>query len=86
MKKWTLKIGIIFSALLLLTGCNKNIVDLNLKFDKIHLYETPRCYDIKEWNDYDGEQIKVKLTDGTILLTSTQKAILVNGTCPICNH
>lgn len=84
MRKKILGMLALFGMSLCATGCNKTIIDVNLKFDKIHLYETSRCYEIKEWNDYDGEQIQVKLPNGTILLTSTQKCMLINGACPIC--
>lgn len=78
---------LIASTMLLvsLSSCNKTIVDINYIYNKIHLFESGKCYKIKEWKDYDGEQIQVKLEDGTILLTSTQKAMLVKGDCPICN-
>lgn len=86
MKRKILRLALLSGALLCLAGCNKTAFDLNLKFDKIHLYETSKCYDIKEWNDYEGEQIQVKLSDGTVLLTCTQKCLLIKGTCPICDH
>lgn len=84
MKNFIVKLAVIISLLPVLSGCNRTIFDTNYFFDKVHLYETGKCYKIKEWRDYDGEQIQVKLEDGTVVLTSTQKAMLIKGNCPIC--
>lgn len=72
---------------LLLTGCNKQIVDLNYRFDKIHIYESNKCYEITSWKDYeDGEQVQVNLVGyGTILISSTD-CILVADSCPFCDY
>lgn len=85
MKKIFLKCFVLVGALTVLSGCNKTLIDINLRFDKIHMYQLNKCYDIKEWKDYDGEQIQVKLYDGTVILTSTQHCMLISGKCPICN-
>lgn len=86
MKKTILKLAMASMLLLSLSSCNKTIFDTTYSYEKIHLYETNRCYLIKEWSDYEGEQIQVKLSDGTIWLTSTQHAMLIRGYCPICDH
>ena len=49
------------------------------------MYETGKCYKIKEWKDYEGAQPQVKLEDDTVVLTSAQKAMLIKGNCPICD-
>ena len=58
-----------------LTGCNQTIIDTNYTFDKVI------CdfgeYEIKEWTDYNGEQIQFKTKDGQIILSSTQRCYLV---------
>lgn len=90
MKKSVLKFTMASMLLLSLSSCtcvgNKNMFDTVYTFEKIHLYETNKCYLIKEWSDYGGEQIQVKLNDGTVWLTSTQHAMLIRGDCPICDH
>lgn len=84
MKNFIVKLAVIIALLPVLSGCNRTVFDINYVFDKVHLYETGKCYKIKEWRDYDGEQIQVKLENGSIVLTSTQKAMLIKGDCPIC--
>lgn len=86
MKKFVARLTIAAVLLMTLSGCNRTIFDTNYVYDKVHLYETDKCYKIKEWRDYEGEQIQVKLDDGTVLLVSTQKAMLVKGNCPICDN
>ena len=85
MKKFIVKLAVAAALLPSLSGCNKTVFDTNYAFDKVHLYETGKCYKIKEWKDYEGEQLQVKLEDDTVVLTSAQKAMLVKGNCPICD-
>lgn len=85
MKKFVVKLAVIAALLSGLSSCNKTIFDTTFAYDKVHLYETGKCYKIKEWADYEGEQIQAKLEDDSIVLTSTQKAMLIKGNCPICD-
>lgn len=85
MKKFVMKLTVATALLTSITSCNYTFIDTTFAYDKVHLFETGKCYKIKEWKDYDGEQIQVKLEDGSILLTSTQKAMLIKGNCPICD-
>lgn len=85
MKKFIVKLAVVAALLPSLSSCNKTILDLNLAYDKVHLYETGKCYKIKEWRDYEGEQLQVKLEDDTVVLTGAQKAMLIKGNCPICD-
>lgn len=85
MKKFIVKLAVAMALLPGLSGCNKTVFDTNYVFDKVHLYETGKCYKIKEWKDYEGEQLQVKLEDDTVVLTSAQKAMLIKGNCPICD-
>jgi len=72
-------------ASIALTGCNKQIFDFDLKFDKVHILSEGKCHDISQWNDYENsDQIQVKLKDGSVLLLHSASIILVKGTCPIC--
>lgn len=66
-------------------GCNKQLIDLNLKFDRayIKIGEEWKDFAISSWTDYeDGEQIQIKLKDGTVILTNSINCILYNGTLP----
>lgn len=68
-----------------LTGCNKQLIDWNYNYKKVHIYETNTCYDISSWTDYEGEQLQVHITGkGKILISSTD-CFLVEDKCPICD-
>ena len=84
MKKPLLLLGI---ASIALSGCNKQMFDFDYKFDKVHIYSVSKCYEISSWTDYeDGDQIQVKLKDGSTLLFHSQSIILISGHCPICEE
>ena len=72
------KILILGIFLLLLTGCNKQIFDLDYEFDKIICNYDGDKFELKidKWNDYDGEQIQV-ISDGKTYLVSSNKCYLV---------
>lgn len=70
----------------LFSGCNKQMVDLNLKFNKAYVKVGNEWVDldIKTWTDYeDGEQIQLKLKDGTVMIVHSANCILYNGNLPI---
>ena len=69
---------------MVLTACNKQILDLNLKFDRAYVKIGDEWKDvaIKLWNDYDGEQIQITLQDDTVILTSSMNCILYKGELP----
>lgn len=67
--------------IIMLTGCNKDIIDTNYDFNKaiICLNDgTKMEIEIKQWKDYDGEQIQIIAKDGTIYLVSSYNTILIN--------
>ena len=80
-----LAIAILSIATLSLTGCNKQIIDLNYKYTKIHNFETRRCYEINSWRDYeDSDQIQVEINGyGKVLFYANQIALIENK-CPFC--
>ena len=79
------KLLYLFVILFTLTSCNYQVVDYNFAYDKVHIYQINKCYDITAWRDYeDGEQIQVKLKDGSTLLLSSFNCMLIKGECPIC--
>lgn len=70
---------------LTLSGCNKQIFDLNYEFNRAYIKVGEEWKDvaIKSWRDYDdGEQIQIILMDGTVILTNSFNCILYKGTLP----
>lgn len=72
---------IVAAAVFSMSGCgNKTLFDTNYTFDKAIIYHNgyEQVVDIDKWDDYEGEQIQLKLTDGSIILVSSYNCILVN--------
>jgi hypothetical protein len=61
-------------AVLLLTGCNYDMIDTTWNYDKVYCYYGNKevVYEIKSWTDYDGEQIQIKTKDGSYLISMNQ--------------
>lgn len=80
----TILIALLALTVIVLTACNKQILDLNLKFDRAYVKIGDEWKDvaIKSWNDYDGEQIQITLQDGTVILTNSVNCILYKGELP----
>lgn len=80
MKKF---ICIVLTAVMLvavLCGCNKQLVDLNYKFDRAVLY-LPNGEvvegEVQSWTDYEeGDQIQVKIDGKTYLVHSSQVVLI----------
>ena len=71
---------IILGGCLLLTGCNKQIIDTKYTFNRaiVTLNDGTRMeIEIKKWKDFDGEQIQIVSTDGTVYLVSSYNTILI---------
>ena len=77
-------IAIIIIIALCLTSCNKTVFDTKYKFEKAHIRVNDVWFDVdvKSWNDYDGEQLQLILTDGTVMIIHSRDCILYNGTLP----
>ena len=77
-------IALLVLTVMVLTACNKQIIDFNLKFNRAYIKIGDEWKDvaIKSWNDYDGEQIQITLQDGTVILTSSVNCILYKGELP----
>lgn len=82
MKKKILLLAIIgLSA----SSCNYQVIDFDLQFKKVHIFENGKCYEISSWRDYeDGEQFQVDIKGYGKVLLSSYSAILVQDKCPIC--
>ena len=68
------KILLIIISVLLLTGCNYQVLDTTFSYDKAYCYYGDKevVYEIKSWVDYDGEQIQIKTKDGSYLISMNQ--------------
>ncbi len=76
---------ILVFTLVTLTGCgNYMLLDTTYKYDKVHIHNEDKCFEVKSWTDYEGEQIQVELADGTVILLSSINCTLVHGECPFC--
>lgn len=75
---------ILLLTLMLLTGCNYQVVDLNLKYTKVHIYSENKCYKISSWKDYDGEQLQVDIEGYGKILLSSYNCALIADDCPFC--
>ena len=59
---------------------NYNILDINYGFNKAIILKdkVATIVNVEFWNDYEGEQIQLRIKDGPLLLTSTYDTFLVN--------
>ena len=72
-------------SVLLLTGCNYQTIDFNVKFKAVHIYEADRCYKITGFAHCNEEQIKVNIEGKGTILLSTNNCFLVADKCPMCD-
>lgn len=73
------KIIVLLTAAMLLTGCNRQIVDTTYLYDKaiINMGGDYIEIQIKSWKDYEGEQIQLTDIEGNVYLTSSFNCVLV---------
>lgn len=66
-----------------LVACgNMDMIDTNYTFDYaiVNMFDgTSKKLEIKQWSDYDGEQIQIITTDGEIWLVSSVNCHMVRG-------
>lgn len=79
-KKLLLVIAIAIGVCILMTGCNRQIVDTTLTFDKA-IISLPNGEIVEgkvtSWKDYgDGDQIQVKINGKTYLVHSSNVALI----------
>ena len=77
------KIGIfivIAVTIFSLVGCNKDLIDTNYTYTKaITTIGNEKVeIEIKQWRDYDGEQIQIVGKDGSVYLLSMNNTALIN--------
>lgn len=73
------KLILIFGACaMLLTGCNKQVFDLDHVFNEAYIVDTGETIKIKSWCDYDNsDMIQFTDTDGKVYLTHSSNVILM---------
>lgn len=79
--KISILVIIIMLGLVVLTGCgNRDMWDTNYTYTKAITYigDERIELEIKQWRDYDGEQIQIIAKDGKTYLVSTNNTILIN--------
>lgn len=85
MKKIILVLMLVFS-ILFLTSCDREIgfVDPNNRFTNayVKIGEDWVDVEIKAWGDYQGDQTKLTLKDGTVLVVHSVNCILYKGELP----
>lgn len=73
-------IGLALACTAGLCGCNQEIFDTNLKFNRALVKwpdGTMKELKIYKWCDYEGEQIQIRATDGKVYLISSLNAVLI---------
>ena len=69
----------IFSASLVLTGCNKQLVDTTYTYNYAYISygDSHVTVVVDKWKDYDGEQIQITDTNGVVYLTQASNVVLM---------
>ena len=63
-----------------LSGCNREVLDMNLKFNRALVKwpdGTVKELNIRKWRGYAGDQIQIKAMDGNSYLISSLNAVLI---------
>jgi len=84
MRKRLIALCTVIVMSLSLTSCNKDIFDGNFTFNKAIITrhnEKGEAYeqviDIVGWKDYEGEQLQLRLPDGTVMIVNSVNCILL---------
>lgn len=83
MKKKNLFVGVMmitFALAAVLCGCNMQIIDTTYTYNRaiISLQNGEVLeVDVKSWADYEGEQLQIIATDGTVYLTNSINCTLI---------
>jgi hypothetical protein len=71
----------LLGAAILLSGCNKQIIDLEYKFNKAYAKwpdGTVKVIEISKWKDFDNsDQIQIISKDGKVYLFHSVNVVLV---------
>jgi hypothetical protein len=85
MKRFFVTIVALMLSLMCLTSCsNYDVMDVHYRFTKAYVKvgEEWKDLEVKAWTDYEGEQLQLKLKDGTVMVVSSMNCILYDGTLP----
>lgn len=75
MKKLVCIFGI---CTIMLTGCNKQMLDFDYSFKEVYIVDTGETIKIKSWRDYDNsDMIQFTDTDGRVYMTHSSNVILM---------
>lgn len=69
------------ASVLLLAGCNKQVIDLTYEYSQAQIKMPDGTViegKVDSWNDYEGDQLQVKI-NGTTYLVHSSNVILWNG-------
>lgn len=76
---WIIVIIVALGIVCSLTGCNRQMIDLDYTFNYaiINLGGEYKEIEIRSWKDYDGEQLQIKDKDGNVYLTNSYNCTLI---------
>ena len=79
-RKGVVGFALFLTLTLLLTGCNKSMFDSKYGFDQALIFgdDFAIILDVKNWKDYSGEQIQIKIVGGPTMVTAAYDTILLN--------
>ena len=63
-----------------LAGCNYDMIDTKYDYNKAIIFgdNTATIVEVKQWSDYDGEQIQILTNDGLYMITSSFDTKLID--------
>lgn len=76
---WIIAIIVALGIVCSLTGCNRQMIDLDYTFNYaiINLGGEYKEIEIKSWRGYEGEQLQIKDKEGNVYLTSSYNCTLI---------
>lgn len=72
-------LALLILMVMFLTGCNKQVIDLDYSFDKAIcvIGNETKEFELRTWKDYDGEQLQLVDKDGNKYLVSSFNCTLI---------
>lgn len=74
-----LTMSVLVAGMMLFTGCNRQIIDTTYTYNYaiINTGGSSITVYVDKWKDYEGEQLQIVATDGTVYLTSAENCVLI---------
>lgn len=69
------------ASILLMAGCNKQVIDLTYEYSQAQIKMPDGTViegKVDSWNDYEGDQLQVRI-NGTTYLVHSSNVVLWNG-------